>query len=88
MSLLAYSARRAVGALLVFLVVIWFIQFGVYHTIPLSPRHSQLDVVPDYYLQFQRLVHGWNVAALEVGIGVLVLLGLGALWRVRKRRTM
>jgi MYXO-CTERM domain-containing protein len=65
MSLLAYSVRRAVGALL---VVIWLLLLGVY--------------------QFQpALAHEWSRDAQEVAIAALVLLGLGALWRVRKRRT-
>jgi hypothetical protein len=79
MSLLAYSVRRAVGALFVLLIVIWLIQFGVYHA--LSPPVNRSFPVPDYFLQFQDLVHQWNVAVLEVGVAAIVLLALAAAWR-------
>jgi hypothetical protein len=88
MSLLAYAVRKAVGALVVLLTVIWLLQFGVYHAIPLSPRVSHpLEPLPDYFLQFRDLVHQWNVAALQMGLALALLLGLGGAWRLRKRRT-
>jgi hypothetical protein len=88
MSLLAYAVRRAVGALVVLLIVVWLLQFGVYHAIPLSPRVSHpLEPLPDYFLQFRDLVHQWNVAALQMGLVLALLLGLGGAWRLRKRRT-
>jgi hypothetical protein len=83
MSLLAYAIRRTLGALVVLLVVLWLIYFGVVHA--MSPPHS--NPAPDYFLQFWHLAHQWNVAALEVGVPLAVLLGLGGAWRMRKRRT-
>lgn len=85
MSLLAYSVRRAVGALIVLLIVIWLVQFAVYHTIPQSPRHSPWAVT-DYHLQFQGLIHQWDIAALEVGVGTTLLLALAAVWHLRRRK--
>jgi hypothetical protein len=88
MSLLAFAVRRTLGALVVLVIVIWLLQFGVYHAIPLSPRVSHpLEPLPDYFLQFRDLVHQWNVAALEVALALALLLGLGGVWRLRKRRT-
>jgi hypothetical protein len=88
MALLAYSARRAVGALVVLLIVIWLIYFGIVHAMSPSPQVSgtPLDSQPDYFLQFWALVHQWNVAALEVLLAVALLLGFGGAWRLRKRR--
>ena len=90
MSLLAYSVRRAFGALLVFLVVIWLLQFGTSHLIGTSGGWEEGDTAPpalvERLLQFARLAHEWDIAALEVGAGVVVLLGLGAAWRLRKQR--
>jgi hypothetical protein len=90
MSLLAYSFRRAVGAVVVLLVVIWLIQFAVYHiTGPGGYIGRGGGFVP--FLGFSRgyppaLAKDWNTAALEVGLGLLVLLGIGLAWRLRKRR--
>ena len=88
-SLLAYSVRRAFGALLVFLVVIWLIQFGIAHLITASSSWRPGDTAPpslvESLLQYARLAHEWNIAALEVGVGVVMLLGLGAAWRQRER---
>jgi len=87
MALLAYSIRRAVGALVVLLIVLWLVLFAVIHTGLVSWRTTHPpQPTPDYILQFQHLVHQWNVAALEVAIGVAFLLGLGGAWRLRKRR--
>jgi hypothetical protein len=89
-SLLAYSVRRAFGALLVFLVVIWLIQFGIWHLIGASSGWKPGDTAPpsivDRLVQFAGAAHEWDVAALEVGVGVVVLLGLGAAWRLRQQR--
>jgi succinate dehydrogenase hydrophobic anchor subunit len=80
MSLLAYAVRRAVGALVVLLVVLWLIYFGVVHA--MSPPNS--DPAPDYFLQFWQLAQQWNVAALQVGLALALLLGLGGVWRLRR----
>jgi|SoiMethySBSTD1v2_1073268.scaffolds.fasta_scaffold340608_1 predicted cobalt transporter CbtA len=84
MSLLAYAIRRTLGALIVLFVVLWLIYFGVVHA--MSPV-SHGEPAPDYFLQFWQLVHQWTVAALQLGLGVAVLLGLGGAWRLRKQRT-
>jgi len=85
--LLGYSVRRGIGALLVSLVVIWLLQFGVYHIAPQALRG--ITIFPDGIEAWIRaqpgLAHEWNVAAFEVGAGLLALLWLGALWRLRKR---
>ena len=90
MSLLAYSVRRAFGALLVFLVVIWLIQFGIAHLIGASsnwkPGDTASPSIVDRLVQFAGAAHEWDIAALEVGVGVVMLLGLGAAWRLRQRR--
>ena len=90
MSLLAYSVRRAFGALLVLLVVIWLIQFGIAHLITESSTWRPGDTAPpsivDRLIAFAGAAHEWDVAALEVGVGVVVLLGLGAARRLRQRR--
>jgi hypothetical protein len=90
MSLLAYSVRRALGALFVFLLVIWLIQFGISHLITASSGWKPGDTAPpsilDRLVQFARVAHEWDIAALEVGVGIVVLLGLGAAWRLRQRR--
>ena len=87
MSLLAYSLRRAFGALLVFLVVVWLLMFATAH---LTGNWKAGDTAPpslvEHLLLLARLPHEWNTAALEVGVGVVVLLGLGAAWRQRERR--
>jgi hypothetical protein len=89
-SLLAYSVRRIFGALLVLLVVIWLIQFGIAHLITASSSWRPGDTAPPSILErlvaFSRLAHDWDIAAFEVGVGVVVLLGLGAAWRLRQRR--
>ena len=89
-SLLAYSVRRAFGALLVLLVVNWLIQFGIAHMIGASTGWKPGDTAPpslvERLLQYARLPHVWDIAALEVGVGIVVLLGLGAAWRLRKQR--
>jgi hypothetical protein len=89
-SLLAYSVRRAFGALLVFLVVIWLLLIGIAHLIGASSNWKEGDTAPpsllEHLLQTARLAHEWDIAALEVGVGVVVLLGLGAAWRLRERR--
>ena len=88
-SLLAYSVRRAFGSLLVVLVVIWLIQFGISHLITASSSWRPGDTAPpsivDRLVQFAGASHEWNIAALEVGVGVVVLLGLGAAWPLRQR---
>jgi hypothetical protein len=84
MPLLVYAIRRTLGALAVLLVVLWLTYFGVVHA--MSPV-SHGEPAPDLFLQFWQLVHQWNVAALELGLGLPALLGLGGAWRVRKRRT-
>jgi hypothetical protein len=79
-SLLAYSARRAAGALLVFLVVIWLLLFGVAH-IGVSVRDPLEGPIPFfvyYFSQFQpELAHSWEWAAVEVAGGLLIVLGVG-----------
>lgn len=85
MALLAYSIRRAVGALVVLLIVLWLIYFGIVHA--MSPRVRDGESAPDYFLQFWQLVHQWNVAALELVLALALLLGVGGAWRLRKRRT-
>jgi hypothetical protein len=85
-SLLAYSLRRAWGSLLVFLVVIWLLQFGIAHLIGASSGWKPGDTAPpsivDSLVQFSRVAHEWNLAALEVGIAVLVILGVIGLLRI------
>jgi hypothetical protein len=87
MTLLAYAVRRATGALLVLLVVIWLIQLGVYH-ITVPPFHP-VERLPGAFYTWAAaqpaVAYDWNIAALEVG-GLAVVLGLGAAWRLRKRR--
>jgi hypothetical protein len=80
MSLLAYSVRRTVGAVLVLLVLIWVIQFAVYH-ITDSPGYEGRGGVmflPRFLypgLHFQpALANEWSTAAVEVGLGLLLLL--------------
>jgi hypothetical protein len=69
--------------------VLWLVLFAVIHTGLVSARATHPpEPTPDYILQFQYLVHQWNVAALEVAIGVAFLLGLGGAWRLGKRRAM
>jgi hypothetical protein len=92
MSLLAYSVRRTVGALLVLFVVIWLIQFGVYHISEPPTYIGRGGVVtpwPDWLFPWFRLqpalANEWDTAALEVGAGVVVLLGLAGVWRLRLR---
>jgi hypothetical protein len=84
MSLLAYTIRRTLGALVVLFVVLWLIYFGIVHA--MSPGHHG-EPAPDYFLQFWQLVHQWNVAVLEVGLALASLLGLRGAWRLWKRRT-
>ena len=90
MSLLAYSVCRATGALLVFLVVIWLIQFGIAHLITESSTWRPGDTAPpsivDRLIAFAGAAPEWNIAALEVGVGVFVLLGFGAASRLQERR--
>jgi hypothetical protein len=90
MSLLAYSVRRAIGALVVALVVIWLIQLGVYHLSGTSGTWEMGDTAPPVFLerllQLRHRAHEWDIAAVEVGIALLVLLGLGAAWRLWRRR--
>jgi hypothetical protein len=89
-SLLVYSVRRAFGALLVLLVVIWLIQFGFAHLLTAFSSWRPGDTAPpsiiDRLVAFVGASHEWDVAALEVGVGVVVLLGLGVAWRLRERR--
>ena len=40
---------------------------------------------PCRLVQLEGAAHEWDDAALEVGVGVVVLLGLGAAWRLRQR---
>ena len=83
MSLLAYAIRRTVGAVVVLLVVLWLVYFAIVHA--MAPPRT--DPAPDFFLQFWALVHEWNVAALEVALALVLLLGLGGAWRLRTRRT-
>ena len=90
MTLLTYALRRAFGALLVFLVVVWLLLFATAHLITASSNWEPGDTAPpslvEHLLLTARLAHEWDIAALEVGVGVVVLLGLGAAWRHRERR--
>jgi hypothetical protein len=92
-SLLAYSLRRARGSLIAFLVVIWLIQFAVLqNTGPITyiGRGGVVTPYPLFRLPHLRLqlaaASEWRIGALEVGTGVLILLGLVAAWRLRGRR--
>jgi hypothetical protein len=88
MSLLAYSVRRAVGALIVLLILSWLLLFGVSH-LDAPPNPGIPPAIFDHFYPVGRLqpdlANEWNGAALEVGLGVLVLLGLGIGWRLRKK---
>jgi hypothetical protein len=91
-SLLAYSLRRAWGSLLVFLVVIWFIQFAVLQNTGPTTYIARGGVVTEYPLFLHpilrlRLVAAseWRTGALAVGIAIVILLGLVAAWRLRGR---
>jgi hypothetical protein len=88
MSLLAYSVRRAVGALVVFLVVIWLLLFGVSH-FDAPPNPGIPTAIFDHFYPVGRfqpdLANEWNLAALQAAVGVLVLLGLGVGRRLRRR---
>jgi uncharacterized membrane protein YphA (DoxX/SURF4 family) len=93
MSLLAYSIRRAPGALLVVLVVIWLIQFGVWQiaeTPTYIDRAGQVTNWPHFLFPSMNFQPGaaneWRAGASEVVLCLLALLGLGAAWRLRKRR--
>jgi hypothetical protein len=94
MSLLAYSVRRTVGAVLVLLVLIWVIQFAVYH-ITDSPGYEGRGGVmflPRFLypgLHFQpALANEWSTAAVEVGLGLLLLLAVGVAWRLRNQKAV
>ena len=80
--------RRAFGALVVFLVVVWLLLFGVSH-LDAPPNPGIPPAIFDHFYPVGRfqpvLANEWNLAALEVGLGVLVLLGLGVGRRLRKR---
>lgn len=83
MTLLAYSVRRAVGALLVLLVVIWLIQFALSQITGPTTYIGRGGVV-GHYVQ-PAAPSEWQTGALEVGVGLLILLGLAAAWRLRQR---
>jgi hypothetical protein len=88
MPLLAYSVRRAVGALTVLLVVIGLIQFAVAH-IGVRIFHPLERSGYDAYFWTSAqpaLANEWDTAVLEVGLGLLVVVGFGAAWRLHKRR--
>jgi MYXO-CTERM domain-containing protein len=95
MALLAYSIRRAVGALLVVYVVIWVTQFAVYHITVSTECNAPRGCVPTAiernllpWLRIQpQLTDEWTNAGVQVAFGVLAALGAGAAWRARKRRT-
>jgi hypothetical protein len=50
------------------------------------PGDTAPPSILDRLVQFAGAAHEWDVAALEVGVGVVVLLGLGAAWRLRLQR--
>jgi TRAP-type C4-dicarboxylate transport system permease small subunit len=93
-SLLAYSLRRAAGSLAALLVVIWLIQFGVYHisgTPTYIDRAGRVTAWPDFLFPSVRffqpaLANEWTRAGLEVGGGLLALLLVAGAWRLRQRR--
>jgi hypothetical protein len=92
-SLLAYSLRRAWGSLLVFLVVIWFIQFAVLQNTGPTTYIARGGVVTEYPLFLHPILRlqlvaasEWRTGALEVGIAIVILLGLVAAWRRRAKR--
>ena len=66
--------------MVVFLVVIWLLLFGVSHFDPPNPGIP--TAIFDHFYPVGRfqpdLANEWNLAALQVAVGVLVLLGLGA----------
>ena len=83
--MLAYSLRRAWGSLLVFLIVVWLLMLGVAHVgpVPFHPFESSGPLSDSPWNRLQPgLAHTWNLAALEVGIAVLVVLGVLGLWRL------
>ena len=92
MALLAYSLRRAFGALVVLLIVIWLIQLAVFQiTGPATyigrggvVTHYPLFLFPHLRLQLAATSE-WRTGALEVGSVLLILLGLGAVWRLWRR---
>jgi hypothetical protein len=94
MSLLAYGLHRTVGALIVLLVVIWVIQFAVYHVNASTTCNAPRGCVPTAiergifpWLRIQpALADEWAKAGVQVGLGVLAALGAGAAWRIRSRR--
>jgi uncharacterized protein (TIGR03382 family) len=82
--------RRAAGALFVFLVVIWLIQFAVWQIGDPARYVGRGEVIPPDFrpgLRFQpTAANEWQNAALNGGTGLLVIFGLGAAWRLRRRR--
>jgi len=94
MPLIAYSLRRAVGALIVLLIVIWLIQFAVYHASSATscnvPRGCVPTAIERNLIPWLRLGPGladeWTNAGRQVGLGLLVALGARAAWRIRRRR--
>jgi hypothetical protein len=84
--------RRAVGAALVLLVLIWVIQSAVYRITHSSGYEGRggFTFLPRFLypgLHFQpALANEWNTAAVEVGLGLFLLLAMGAAWRLRNRK--
>jgi hypothetical protein len=94
MSLLAYSVRRAAGSLLVLLIVIWIVEFAVYHVKASTTCKAPRGCVPTAiernifpWLRIQpTLADEWTKAGVQVGLGVLATLGAGAALHLRRRR--
>ena len=84
MTLLAYSLRRALGALLVFLLVVWLSMLAVAH-MAVNVRHPGRDVDLSAWKQWRTQPETWTAAMLELAGAVGVVCVLVILWKLRPK---